>query len=109
MAVTMNVGKQIRQIRKLKLFSQEVLSEQVGIDPKSLGRIEKGDYYPALDTLHRLSLALEVPMHEFFPATTEKKTALSTEDGIRHFLVDFLYQADQMQLISLYKTALKLG
>lgn len=41
------VGQQIRSIRKARLMSQEQLSEMIGIDPKSIGRIEKGDYHPA--------------------------------------------------------------
>ncbi|UYZ85021.1 helix-turn-helix domain-containing protein [Entomomonas sp. E2T0] len=103
----LDVGQQIRRIRKLKLLSQESLSEKIGIDPKSLGRIEKGDYYPAMDTLYRLSVALKVPIQDLFPDIGGNKEISVTED-IRHFLVDFIYSASEQQLVKLYKAALKL-
>lgn len=108
MESTVNVGEQIRRIRKLKLLSQESLSEKIGIDPKSLGRIEKGDYYPAMDTLLRLSVALKVPVQDFFPDNTRGEKEITVAEDIRHFLVDFIYVASEQQLIKLYKTTLKL-
>ena len=97
------IGRQIRRIRRARLLSQEVLSEQIGIDPKSLGRIEKGDYYPALDTLFRLAHALNVPVSDFFqePVTdTDTDTVLA---DIRHAIVDFAYSADEVSLIKIHK------
>lgn len=61
------VGQQIRSIRKARLMTQEALSEKIGIDPKSLGRIEMGQYYPSLDTLLSLATVLDVPIRELFP------------------------------------------
>lgn len=104
----LDVGQQIRRIRKLKLLSQESLSEKIGIDPKSLGRIEKGDYYPAMDTLYRLSVALKVPIQDLFPDIGGGNKEISVTEDIRHFLVDFIYSASEQQLVKLYKAALKL-
>ncbi|MBS1174275.1 MAG: helix-turn-helix transcriptional regulator [Burkholderiaceae bacterium] len=101
------IGQQIRRLRKARLRSQEVLSEQIGIDPKSLGRIEKGDYYPALDTLMRLSKALDVPLRDFFPISEQTpENPLASE--MRHALIDFVYSANESDLLSLYKYYVKL-
>lgn len=101
------IGQQIRRLRKARLRSQEVLSEQIGIDPKSLGRIEKGDYYPALDTLMRLSTALNVPLRDFFPVAEQaSESPLASE--MRHALIDFVYSANESDLLSLYKYYVKL-
>ena len=104
------IGLQIRRIRKAKLLSQEVLSEKIGIDPKSLGRIEKGDYYPAIDTLMRLSVALEVSIKDFFP---DDKTKAPSKNpvvaDIRHALSDFIYSADEQDLLLLYKQYVKIA
>ena len=59
------VGLQIRIIRKAKRLTQEAVAERVGIDPKSLGRIEKGTYLPSLETLGKLAQALDTPISVF--------------------------------------------
>lgn len=102
------IGLQIRRIRKAKLLSQEVLSEKIGIDPKSLGRIEKGDYYPAIDTLMRLAVALEVSIKDFFPDDVKKSSDNPVLADIRHALSDFIYLADEESLVKLYKFSMKL-
>ena len=103
------IGEQIRRIRKAKLLSQEVLSEKIGIDPKSLGRIEKGDYYPAIDTLMRLAVALDVSIKDFFPDETKKPSANPVLADIRHALSDFIYSADEQGLLLLYKQYVKIN
>lgn len=102
-----SVGEQIKKIRRSRLLTQEILAERVGIDYKSLGRIEKGDYYPALDTLMRLSTALDVPLREFFPSSEQNfENPLVPE--MRHALVDFVYLASETDLLTLYKSYIKL-
>lgn len=102
-----NIGQRIRQIRKARLLTQEALSEQIEIDPKSLGRIEKGDYYPALDTLLRLSTALNVSVKDFFEDDESSSELNVASKDIRHALVDLVYSADEQMLISIYKQFVK--
>jgi transcriptional regulator with XRE-family HTH domain len=103
------IGLQIRRIRKSKLQTQEALSEVIGIDPKSLGRIEKGDYYPAIDTLMRLAVALEVSIKDFFPDEQTKAPSKNpVVADIRHALSDFIYSANEQDLVLLYKQYVKI-
>ncbi len=56
------VGRVLAQFRKRKHISQEVLSGLADIGRTHLSAIERGERKPTLETLYRLSLALDVPM-----------------------------------------------
>lgn len=56
------VGEVIAGFRKRKGISQEVLSGLADIGRTHLSAIENGDRKPTLETLYRISLALDVPM-----------------------------------------------
>ena len=60
------LGSRIKEIRRLRGLSQEVLAEMVDIDPKHLSRIEVGQSFPSFNTLDRLANALDVELKEFF-------------------------------------------
>lgn len=60
------LGERIKELRKSRKLSQDKLSEQVGIDPKHLSRIEVGSSYPSLNTLEKIAIALNVEIKEFF-------------------------------------------
>ncbi len=53
-------------MRKKNGLSQEQFAELVGIDPNSVSRIECGVYYPSLETLEKISAALNVEMRDLF-------------------------------------------
>ncbi len=56
------VGKVIFQFRTEKSKSQEVISGLAGIGRTHLSAIERGERKPTLETLYRLSNALNVKM-----------------------------------------------
>ena len=56
------VGEVIAHFRKRKKLSQEVLSGLSDIVRTHLIAIERGERKPTLETLYRISLALEVKM-----------------------------------------------
>ena len=58
------VGKVIQRIREEKRLSQEVLSGLAGIGRTHLSAIERGERKPTLETLYRISLALDVNMSD---------------------------------------------
>ena len=57
------VGQRIRNQRKEKGLSQEQLAELIGISLSFLGHIERGTRISSVDTLARVSEALELDMH----------------------------------------------
>ena len=56
------VGKVISKFRKSKGISQEIISGLAGIGRTHLSAIERGERKPTLETLYRLSMALDVKM-----------------------------------------------
>src|SRR5574344_145378 len=60
------LGKRIQKIRKIRGFTQDKLSEMIGIEVPSLSNIETGKFAPAIDTLEKIAQALNVEMSEFY-------------------------------------------
>lgn len=58
------VGDVIAEFRRRKGISQEVLSGLANIGRTHLSAIERGERKPTLETLYRISLALDVRMSE---------------------------------------------
>ena len=58
------VGEAIAHFRKGKKMSQEVLSGLSDIGRTHLSAIERGERKPTLETLYRISRALEVNMSD---------------------------------------------
>jgi len=60
------LGARIKELRKVCKLSQEELAEKIGVEPQHMSRIESGRSYPSLDRLEKISIALMVPMKDFF-------------------------------------------
>lgn len=58
------VGNVIAEMRKKKGISQEVLSGLADIGRTHLSAIERGERKPTLETLYRISCALDIKMSE---------------------------------------------
>ena len=58
------VGEVISYFRKKKNLSQEVLSGLADIGRTHLSAIERGERKPTLETLYKISCALDVKMSE---------------------------------------------
>ena len=58
------VGEAIVHCRKSKNLSQEVLSGLADIGRTHLSAIERGERKPTLETLYRISLALNINMSD---------------------------------------------
>ena len=58
------VGVIIRNLRKSKKMSQEVLSGLAGLARSHLSMIENGEKHPNLETVWRIANTLEIPPHE---------------------------------------------
>ena len=56
------VGEVIAEFRRKKGISQEVMSGLAGIGRTHLSAIERGERKPTLETLYKLSCALDIKM-----------------------------------------------
>ena len=66
MILKQDLGQRIQKLRKDKKITQEQLAEMVGIDPKNISRIEKGNNYPTAENLTSIAKALHVDIYELF-------------------------------------------
>ena len=62
------LGKNIRELRKLKNLSQEAFADKAGLDRTYVGGIERGERNIATLNLIRIALALNIEVGELFPS-----------------------------------------
>lgn len=59
-------GERLRELRKERGLSQEMLSKKAGLDRTYEGKIERGQKSPSLNTIGKLAKALEIGLDELF-------------------------------------------
>ncbi len=67
-----NLGEEIRERRKRRDLSQEMLAHQAGIHTNVVGRLERGIYNPTVLTLHSIAVKLEVSLQDLFAAAARR-------------------------------------
>jgi transcriptional regulator with XRE-family HTH domain len=87
------VGERVQTLRKRKKLSQEELSSRIGIDTKSLSRLERGAHYPSLETLDRIRAELGVELKDFFDFNPHPSA-----EEMRDFLIRAASSADYEEL-----------
>lgn len=60
------IGKRIKELRRNKGYTQEQLSELVGIETSSLSGIESGRFFPSLHVLDKMANVLRIQLADFF-------------------------------------------
>ena len=60
------LGLRIRELRKLKHYTQEQLAEKIKIEIPSLSNIENGKNYPNSETIEKIAKGLDVEVFELF-------------------------------------------
>ncbi|MDP4164443.1 MAG: helix-turn-helix transcriptional regulator [Bacillota bacterium] len=60
-------GRRIRAYRKLKGYTQEGFSKELGISVSILGEIERGNRMPGQELLNRIAAVLRVSLKDLTP------------------------------------------
>ena len=84
------LGINIRELRKLRLLTQDELAERAGFSLQHVGDIERGKANPTLSCLLKLAEVLNVAVSDFF---AQKDQAPLDDEGIRQCLLDFIGKA----------------
>ena len=63
--VKKKLGENIRRLRRSRSMKQHELAELVGVEDKTISRIEVGGNYPSMDLLVRISNVLNYDITEF--------------------------------------------
>lgn len=61
-----SVGRKLREIRIQKALTQREVAARSGLPSSQISRIEKGHRLPSLETLERITAALEVSLSDVF-------------------------------------------
>ncbi len=64
--INLNLGKTVRRLRKRQKISQEKLAEKAGIHRTYMGKIERGESNPPVQTVNKIAKALKVSLSELF-------------------------------------------
>ena len=67
------IGQRIYTFRTQKKLSQEALAFESEISPAYLGRVERGEKCPTIETLYKISKGLKIPLHELLDVSIEVK------------------------------------
>ncbi|MDD2338532.1 MAG: helix-turn-helix transcriptional regulator [Geobacteraceae bacterium] len=60
------LGERIRELRKVRGFTQEQLAEYIEVEQKHVSRLELGKSFPTIERLEKIADALNVPIRDFF-------------------------------------------
>ncbi len=78
-----DVGARLRILRERRGLSLRALAEVCDLSPNTISLIERGVSSPSVATLHRLAIALGVPIASFFEEEGEKAEVILTRAGER--------------------------
>lgn len=70
-------GQRIREARKFRGWTAEVLAEKVGLATESLRHIENASSKPSLQTLYKIAVELDVSLDYITGRTPELSSALA--------------------------------
>lgn len=67
------VGQRIRNYRTQKRLSQEKLAELSGCHPTYIGQLERGEKNATLESIERISVALDISLSKLFEKLGDSK------------------------------------
>lgn len=71
------IYNRVRVLRTERDMSRAQLAEAVGVNPQSIGALERGDHYPSLDLAFKICDVFGLPVEAVFSRT--EFTPMSTE------------------------------
>ena len=73
----MIIGERLRDLREEKKLSQRDIEKRTGLLRCYISRVENGHTIPAIETLEKMSRAMEVPLYQLFYDGDEKPPKLA--------------------------------
>lgn len=64
--ITKLIGQRIRNYRTQQKLSQERLAELSGCHPTYIGQVERGEKNATLESIEKISSALQIPLSQLF-------------------------------------------
>src|SRR5262245_57407673 len=79
------LGQRLRELRKQRGFSQERLGERSSLSGKFIGEVERGEKSISIDSLYRVSVALEVPLRHLTDVRPGRRAVVPSEEAEKIF------------------------
>lgn len=73
------IGKRIKKARNAVGFTQEILSEKIGVSTNYLSKIEGGHEKPNLELLGKISASADVSLSELLTGVVEERQYLQKD------------------------------
>jgi transcriptional regulator with XRE-family HTH domain len=78
----MDIGDNIKEVRKAKGMSQKQIALSIGIDQAQYSRIESGKVEPTISSLEKIATALGVELSAFFSSQTALEVSMEDKSLI---------------------------
>ena len=67
------------------VLAKDRLADRAGLSGKFIGEVERGEKSISIDSLYRVSVALEIPLRELTDVRADKPSAVPSEDAEKVF------------------------
>jgi len=71
-SVLHKLAKRIKDLRKLKGMSQEILAEKANLHPSLIGKMERGEINPTIISLEKIAKAFNISLAELISFPDDK-------------------------------------
>lgn len=79
------LGQRLRALRKQRDLSQARLGDKSGLSGKFIGEVERGEKSISIDSLYRVSVALEVPLRQLTDVRPGRRAVVPSEEAEKIF------------------------
>jgi transcriptional regulator with XRE-family HTH domain len=79
------LGQRLRELRKQRGLSQGRLGEHSSLSGKFIGEVERGEKSISIDSLYKVSVALEVPLTHLTDVRPGRRAVVPSQDAEKIF------------------------
>ena len=97
------LGKRIKELRIQRGYTQEYLSEQIGIGQRNLSKIECGNNFVTAETLSKILMTLNIEAKELF-YFKHKQNKETLKQELLHAIID---ETIDIELLYKFYSAIK--
>jgi DNA-binding XRE family transcriptional regulator len=83
---TRKLYNRIKSLRVERELSRKQLADQIGVNPQTVGYLERQNYNPSLDLAFRISEFFEFPVEFIFSTSEMKPVSEGLRDEIKNSL-----------------------
>lgn len=92
------LGRRIKELRKLKGFTQDSLAEKLEIEPRQLSKLETGKHYPSFETVVSMLKVFDITFEELI-----NFEHLDKDKNLKNILINNIENIDEDKIPNIYK------